>query len=520
MSNDRPPIKPIYRFAFILTLAAVVFGGGYVAYQNRGKIIPRGNSQGVIRNEPVTTATGGTPEPIKVCVVTWGGYAGGQYFNGGFAPSTESRYFKEYGILVNFVLNDNPPASRLDFQSGGCTLHWTTLDSYGIEAASMAAEQPVAVFQSDWSRGGDVVVGVRGIKSFNDLRGKTVAVALDTPSGSFLLRGLESAGMSIHDIVIKQVPSAIDAASAFKAGDTEAAVVWSPDDADCLKAVPGSTRVTTTREATHIIADGFYAKKSWVQSHPNELDALIAGWLRGAAEINSNPSAKEQAIGILAAGLNQPRDFVELAINNARLTTMGDNVNFFDLDGNYKGVTGERLYLGTGKLFQQNTTLIPGSLPAWRQVSDTSSLSRIRSRLTGPEHAAEGGFQFTPATEREATAEAYASKPLPVSFASGSAALDENAKTILDMGIAASLNSFQGSRVRIEGNTDNTGAYDANKRLSRQRAESVRSYLVQTYGFDKDRFVVQGNGPDNPVASNDSDSGRSKNRRTDFEILR
>jgi len=47
----------------------------------------------------------------------------------------------------------------------------------------------------------------------------------------------------------------------------------------------------------------------------------------------------------------------------------------------------------------------------------------------------------------------------------------------------------------------------------------VADYLVSKYGFDSHRFVVVGNGPRKPVASNDTESGRARNRRTDFELL-
>ena len=49
--------------------------------------------------------------------------------------------------------------------------------------------------------------------------------------------------------------------------------------------------------------------------------------------------------------------------------------------------------------------------------------------------------------------------------------------------------------------------------------QAVADYLVSKYGFDSHRFVVVGNGPRKPVASNDTESGRARNRRTDFELL-
>jgi len=78
---------------------------------------------------------------------------------------------------------------------------------------------------------------------------------------------------------------------------------------------------------------------------------------------------------------------------------------------------------------------------------------------------------------------------------------------------------FAGARIRIEGNTDSIGSRDSNVKLSWRRANAVANYLVNKYGFDRNRFVIIGNGPDKPVADNNTDEGRAKNRRTDFALL-
>jgi NitT/TauT family transport system substrate-binding protein len=58
-----------------------------------------------------------------------------------------------------------------------------------------------------------------------------------------------------------------------------------------------------------------------------------------------------------------------------------------------------------------------------------------------------------------------------------------------------------------------------NVNLSQKRAQAVVDFMVSNYGFPRDKFIVVGNGPDKPVATNDSEAGRAKNRRTDFEVL-
>jgi len=458
----------------------------------------------------------GKDKVIHVCVVTWGGYAGGQYFNKGFEANKESRFYKDYGFLVDFPVIDNFDPSRKAYQSGDCNLLWQTADAFPTEVGNLlkAGFDPRVLFQSDWSRGGDLVVAKRGINSVNDLRGKTIAVGYGTPSHTFLLRMLEASGMSVNDVKIVQVPSAIDAATAFKSGQVDAAIVWSPDDQDCLKTISGSKILTSTREATHIIADIFFGEEKWLNSHKKEMKGLVEGWMIGAAEINTKPEAFEEAVSILSVGLKQPPEFMRVAINNARLATYGDNVNFFNLNGNATGVTGERLYLETGRLFQASTDLV-SSLPAWREVTNLDALRAVS--LKGPEHAAEAAERYTVASATERKAEALSIKPLPVNFETGSATLSENAKSLLDL-FVPTLRSYS-NRVRIEGNTDNSGSPDVNRRLSFARASAARDYFVNEYHFDVHRFIVEGNGPDKPVASNDTPEGMAKNRRSEFQLI-
>ena len=73
--------------------------------------------------------------------------------------------------------------------------------------------------------------------------------------------------------------------------------------------------------------------------------------------------------------------------------------------------------------------------------------------------------------------------------------------------------------MKVSGNTDNTGSRQANIELSKRRAQAVVSYLIEKYGYERNKFVVEGNGPDLPIADNSTDDGRAKNRRTDFEII-
>jgi outer membrane protein OmpA-like peptidoglycan-associated protein len=74
------------------------------------------------------------------------------------------------------------------------------------------------------------------------------------------------------------------------------------------------------------------------------------------------------------------------------------------------------------------------------------------------------------------------------------------------------------ARVEISGHTDNVGNPRTNKTLSARRAEACRSYLISK-GIDGSRITAVGHGADRPVAPNDSDDNRQRNRRIEVVEL-
>jgi outer membrane protein OmpA-like peptidoglycan-associated protein len=84
--------------------------------------------------------------------------------------------------------------------------------------------------------------------------------------------------------------------------------------------------------------------------------------------------------------------------------------------------------------------------------------------------------------------------------------------------VVESLKLDPQTRVQVTGYTDNTGAYEANLKISRQRAAAVKNQLVQQ-GIAASRIEVKGRGPEKPVAPNDTADGRQRNRRVEIDIV-
>lgn len=101
-----------------------------------------------------------------------------------------------------------------------------------------------------------------------------------------------------------------------------------------------------------------------------------------------------------------------------------------------------------------------------------------------------------------------------IRFEPNSSKLDPSSNRILDQ-IVLTLRKHHQMNIAIGGHTDSTGPRELNMRLSRDRARSVRAYLL-AHGIKPARLSAQGFGPDQPVADNATDEGRSQNRRVEF----
>lgn len=103
-----------------------------------------------------------------------------------------------------------------------------------------------------------------------------------------------------------------------------------------------------------------------------------------------------------------------------------------------------------------------------------------------------------------------------IQFASGSAALTEDSRAVLEE-IAEILALCPETPVYVEGHTDSQGMQEANLRLSLARAEAVVDILVE-HGIAAARLYAIGYGSSLPVASNDTAAGRTQNRRIVFSF--
>lgn len=104
-----------------------------------------------------------------------------------------------------------------------------------------------------------------------------------------------------------------------------------------------------------------------------------------------------------------------------------------------------------------------------------------------------------------------------VNFDFNSAELRPDSAPILDQAVA-NLGENADVLVVVEGHTDNVGTDEYNQELSVRRAESVFRYLVNR-GVAPERLRIEGHGKSRPVATNDTEQGRSQNRRVELRVM-
>src|SRR5690606_23034728 len=104
-----------------------------------------------------------------------------------------------------------------------------------------------------------------------------------------------------------------------------------------------------------------------------------------------------------------------------------------------------------------------------------------------------------------------------ITFETNSDALRPTSIPTLERAVGV-LEAYPDIRMEITGHTDDRGDRDHTLGLSRRRAEAVRTYRVE-HGIDESRITTVGLGPDQPIDTNNTRTGRANNRRIEFKVI-
>jgi NitT/TauT family transport system substrate-binding protein len=506
---------------------ALIFlvGAGLVGYSlnkygvvNLGGLLGGGGGSGA--KESVDTSKplpdmGKDPETneVRVRVNIWVGCVGGLVANGGLDTAPGSIYDKK-GLKVSFKIIDDWTEGATALATNNVDVMLTTADVWAKDYAQFREKglSARAVYLVDWSRGADGVIGAQSVKSIEDLAGKTVAYAPYTPSHFLLYNGLRNSGLSTAqrtEIFSKAVHTkdGIEPATLFAQQKVDAAVAWDPDMSDAVAKRPGSRKIYDTKIANRLIADILVVSDRFAARNPQAVSKLLEGWLEGVEFINKNPARAHTLIGTIK-DFNIPEDLAKAMLEGVRLADYGDNKSFFGAAGaesDYQNV------MRMATEMYRELRLIKGA-PDLEASVDRRYVDQLGGKFSSASTDAPVEYK-APAK----TATPFATQRRSIYFETGSANITVDSRPVVEE-IGDFMRAYENTIVDIDGNTDATGSRELNVSLSRQRAEAVKAYLIQKFGFPTVRMRTNGNGPDKPVSSNDTPEGREKNRRTDIRV--
>jgi outer membrane protein OmpA-like peptidoglycan-associated protein len=188
-------------------------------------------------------------------------------------------------------------------------------------------------------------------------------------------------------------------------------------------------------------------------------------------------------------------------------------------------VSGCSTKTGRGALIGAGTGAVVGGIIG-KQAGNTAAGAIIGAAVGGATGAAIGRYMDKQAEEMEQDLAGAkierVGEGIKITFDSGilfavdSSELQPQARTNLTR-LAEILNKYPDTNVLLEGHTDATGSEDYNLELSQRRAQSVANYLASQQ-VNPTRFTTMGYGESQPIASNETDDGRTANRRVELAI--
>ena len=472
---------------------------------------------------------------VQFALNVWAGWAPIIHANGGFAAKKVWKTPSGKSFKVNLKIMDNPVAMRNAYASGDVHIGWATLDMMPLfmdEFKKDSRIMPRVFQQIDWSNGGDGIVG-RGIKSINELKGKTVVLAQNSPSEFFLLNALINAGIQPAEVKFKYTADAFQAAAAFK-GDEKihACVSWAPDIYN-LTNIKGNHLLVTTGTANKLIADVWFARADFAKDNKDILEGLVRG-IFDAMEQLKQQDAKQAVAKLMAKGYGMPEKEAFGMLADAHSTNYAENREFFLNQNNpanfeHTWETAYYLYTRMNRVSQR----VP-----FDQVMDFSIIKKLGKVPKYANSRNEYQVKFTPKSVTAIKAESGSeilTKTVVIHFFPNDWNLnkmvqrqvgDKTVEELYDPNVpfvvkeVGKLSAQYGAaRIVIEGYTDASMKgkvpFSAVEELSQNRANAVKEALIKKYKtLQANQFSVKGMGWKNPRNA----SVHAKNRRVEIKV--
>lgn len=466
--------------------------------------------------------------------------------------------FKSLADMVKFAqdykANPETPGVFASFMGDGMPAFFASLAK---ELEPLGPEyQPIAFYAMGKSYGEDQLMGpIDWKKDPKSALGKTVSCVLRDGDMNILLKWAGDNNLRVNPdettydkdaINIIAAADFLDAGNKYITGYKEkrkvikdgkkvsdeitvgvdAVATWTPCDVNIAQQKGGLVTIANTKQYASQMPNITITIKKFAYDHRTDIENLIMSLSQAGDQVRSFNEAKAFAAKISAKVYNEQngeywlkyyngvteKDMQGLTVSlgGSMAFNLQDAANTFGLgkDGidRYKIV-----YATFGDILAKMYPEYMATYPPYSQVVDKSFLMSV---IANHGELLEGKA-LTVAYSNEITNE-VSSKSYQIQFETGSAVIKPESYKLLDEILQSSVVA-EGLKVGVYGHTDNVGGAQSNLKLSEDRANSVKSYLLSK-GLAAERIESKGFGPDKPIADNTTAAGKAKNRRVQIVL--
>jgi len=301
---------------------------------------------------------------------------------------------------------------------------------------------------------------------------------------------------------------------------------WTPGDKMVFDELSGFTDIVSTKEFNNQMATSVIMVKQWAEKNKDVVINIFKSAYQASNQVKQYYSWQHKAAETVAKTFNQEnadywynmfkgmkgeKNGISYNMGGSRVFNFADANQYFGItDGTnrYKAV-----YDQVSKYLKDlNPAGFNENVKRIVPYEDAVNLSFVKQIQNIDAGKADVADYSKKATQQVASGE------WQINFDIGRASLRPEGKDVLDQ-IYNLLIQAETSKLELFGHTDNTGTVESNYSLSRARAEAVKSYFISK-GIPASRFQkIEGKGQDEPVADNNSEAGKAKNRRVAINLL-
>jgi outer membrane protein OmpA-like peptidoglycan-associated protein len=510
---------------------------------------------------------------INWYIMAWQSQNGIIFANGG-KRTTEGSLFSQYKLDVSLVrqddcaqscaelvkftkeYKDNPstPGVFITFMGSGIPAYITGISN---AVKDLGPEyQPVAFLSTGKSFGEDQIMGdIKYKKDPKTLKGAVCIGYRMDGDNDIMLKYCGDNGINVNSNDKVYDPDALnlmypkdflDAVVKFSNGYSESRKIvkdgktinkdtmvsanivatWTPGDVNAYEANKNVVTIVSTKQYASMMPNITITCKKWLNDHRTDAENITMGTAIAGDQIRNFVDVKKHAckLNVDVYGEQTPdywyKYYNGIQVNEnthlggSMVFNLADMANLFGIyiegqtDHNdiYKAV-----YNTFGTL---QSKYYSEDLPTYLEYTKAFDKTILMSVITNHPELLEGKANlpdYTKATTK------IGNKSYQIQFETGSSTIKSSSYVTLDK-IFQDLTAADGTKVRIDGYTDNSGSDEINIPLSKDRAESVLKYL-QEKGLGSERLESNGFGSQNPIAPNTTEKGKGQNRRVEITLF-